>query len=103
MGASTREQVKHLQGDLLFLQGTEHCLGTCVSEEDPEDASPGTGNCAGQASPLCGQRSEVINLKAEMKPGLIEEGAKDYEEWHASLVDTPVKQARYEQTAAKSD
>ena len=42
-------------------------------------------------------------MQAETKPDLIAAGAQDYEEWRASLVDTPAKQARYDEIAAKSD
>ena len=42
-------------------------------------------------------------MTTERKHDLIEEGEQDYEEWRASLTDTPEKRARYEQIAAKSD
>ena len=42
-------------------------------------------------------------MTTEQRVDLIKEGEKDYEEWRASLVDTPEKRARYQEIAAKSD
>src|SRR5690349_3849400 len=39
----------------------------------------------------------------ETKRDLIKEGEQAYQEWRASLVDTPEKQALYEEVAARSD
>ncbi|MDP2935641.1 MAG: XRE family transcriptional regulator [Dehalococcoidia bacterium] len=42
-------------------------------------------------------------MATETKRDLIKEGQQDYQEWRASLVDTPEKKALYEEIAAKSD
>lgn len=42
-------------------------------------------------------------MDGKAKQGRIREGEQDYEEWRASLVDTPEKRALYEDVAARSD
>jgi ribosome-binding protein aMBF1 (putative translation factor) len=42
-------------------------------------------------------------MSTETKRDLIAEGEQDYQEWRASLTDTPEKQATYAEIAAKSD
>lgn len=42
-------------------------------------------------------------MATETRRDLIKEGEQDYQEWRASLLDTPVKRALYEEIAAKSD
>ena len=42
-------------------------------------------------------------MAIEIKRDLIQEGEHDYNEWRASLTDTPEKAGRYEEMAAKSD
>lgn len=42
-------------------------------------------------------------MGTEAKRDLIKEGEQDYQEWRASLVDTPEKRALYEEISAKSD
>ena len=42
-------------------------------------------------------------MSVETKRDPIAEGAQDYEEWRASLTDTPEKRAKYDQLAAKSE
>ena len=42
-------------------------------------------------------------MATETRRDLTKEGEKDYEEWRASLVDTPEKRALYEDVAARSD
>lgn len=42
-------------------------------------------------------------MATETKRDLIKEGEQDYDEWRASLTDTPEKAARYQELAAKND
>lgn len=42
-------------------------------------------------------------MSVETRRDLIQEGQQDYEEWRASLIDTPEKRAKYEELAARSD
>lgn len=42
-------------------------------------------------------------MATEARRDLIKEGEQDYQEWRASLVDTPEKRALYEEISAKSD
>jgi len=42
-------------------------------------------------------------MATERKRDLIKEGERDYQDWRASLVETPEKRALYEEIAAKSD
>jgi ribosome-binding protein aMBF1 (putative translation factor) len=42
-------------------------------------------------------------MVAARKRDLIEDGERSYEEWRASLTDTPEKAARYHEIAAQSD
>ena len=42
-------------------------------------------------------------MVAVKKPDLVDAGAPSYEEWRASLTDTPEKAARYGEVAAESD
>ena len=42
-------------------------------------------------------------MATEVKRDLIKEGEQDYQEWQASVVDTPEKRALYEEIAARSD
>ncbi|MDO8691446.1 MAG: XRE family transcriptional regulator [Dehalococcoidia bacterium] len=42
-------------------------------------------------------------MATEEEPDLIKEGERDYQEWRASLVDTPEKRVLYEEVSAKSD
>jgi ribosome-binding protein aMBF1 (putative translation factor) len=44
-----------------------------------------------------------MNMTTETKRDLIAEGEQDYQAWRASLTDTPEKQAKYAEIAAKSD
>lgn len=49
-----------------------------------------------------GKRQNII-MATEAKRDLIKEGEQDYQEWRASLVDTPEKRALYDEISAKSD
>jgi DNA-binding XRE family transcriptional regulator len=42
-------------------------------------------------------------MAAEAQRDSSQEGERDYQEWQASLLATPVKRALYEEVAAKSD
>ena len=42
-------------------------------------------------------------MNAEAKRDLIKEGEQDYNEWKASLTDTPEKAARYQEIADRSN
>lgn len=42
-------------------------------------------------------------MAIETQQNLIQAGEQDYQDWQASLVDTPEKRARYQEIAAKSD
>lgn len=42
-------------------------------------------------------------MTTETKRDLIKEGEQDYQEWRATLVETPEKRALYEDISAKSD
>jgi DNA-binding XRE family transcriptional regulator len=46
---------------------------------------------------------KVNNMATEAKQNLIQAGERDYQEWAASLVNTPEKRARYQEIAAESD
>jgi DNA-binding XRE family transcriptional regulator len=48
-------------------------------------------------------REKVNNMAREAKHSRLQEGEHDYQEWKASLVDTPQKRALYQEIAEKSD
>lgn len=49
-----------------------------------------------------GKRQNII-MATDRKRDFIKEGERDYQQWRASLVDTPERNALYEEIAVKSD
>ncbi len=52
---------------------------------------------------LLANKNEVNSMSAEANRDLIKAGEQDYNEWKASLTDTPEKAARYQEIAGRSD